>query len=181
MPNTERRRKPKLVIRRKPRPIKNWVTSHELFLGYRYRQRRVTINPNTGKTLVFQPYISVKESSNHDWAMQFPEWESIIKMYWDIVTEELTKGNTIVLSRDMGRLVFYKSKCPPQIRGNKKFMNSATFGYKPVLSWHRNYEKGFKRKMWYQFNLSRGSQWAKVGKELRDNPSIIFKYQDNVK
>jgi hypothetical protein len=156
-----------------------WMTSYDVFKGYRYRKQHTRVNPNTGKTMVYQPYIPVAESSNHEFALTFPQWEKVIQTYFDVIREHLTKAILVQLPKELGILEMcrVKKKLNPNAK-KPMFLNLATMGFSPKMIWMRYQEKNFRHKMWYVFNLSRRYQWSYVGKALKKDPSIIFKWNN---
>lgn len=153
-----------------PKTIKKWVVGHDLFQGYRYKKRKVEINPDTGKLSVFQPYIPCKESSNHEFSLTYDEWLKVVETYFNVVTEETyNNGKIYEFPRNIGRLEMqsYKSNFT-------KFRNFPTMKLRPRIVWFRNFIGAFKKKRWYTFNLSRKKQWTIIGKILKENPSSIF-------
>ena len=174
--NTENKKKPG-VFRSK---IKDWVREQEFFQGYRYKQRKVIVNPDTGKTMVYAaPYIKLKESSNHEFALTFDKWLDVIRIYFNIVTEKLVEGHEFEFPRNLGKILLIKKRPKENvIRSGRFFRNSHTGGYKPLLIWKRITEQDFLHKKWYIFNLSRKKQWPIISKSLMSNPKIIYKFPE---
>lgn len=160
--------------------ITDWLTSERMFLTYRYRQQDIRVNPKTLKLGVFHPYVKDEDSSNHRYALKFPQWQEIVQTYFDIVVEHLLKGIVFEFPRNMGHLEMCKIKMPTVVmRGLKtSFRNLSTLGYKPKLVWRKKTIKGMNTKWWFLFNISKKRQWVKMGRLLRENPSIIFEYPD---
>lgn len=156
--------------------VKKWLTGKDVYMGYRFKKSKIIINDN-GTTSVFQPYIKKEDETNHEFSLIYDDWKEIVDCYWDIVVDHLIEGSKYKFPRNMGHLEMCKIKPMRHIiRGNKKFMNLNTLGYKPKLIWIKNYEKNFATKFWFIFNISRNKQWSKMRKKLLEDPSIIFSY-----
>lgn len=175
--NTEKRHKPGVFRTGK---IKDWVTEQDVYQGYRYKKRLIKVNPDTGKTMVYAaPYIKVKESSNHEFALTFDLWLEVIRIYFNIVAEKLAQGHEFEFPRNMGKILLIKKRPKEDvIRSGKLFRNAHTMGYKPILIWKRIMERDFLHKKWYIFNFSRKIQWPIISKAIRTNPKIIHKYPE---
>jgi len=167
----------KFVLYDKPRkkPV-DWVSDHDIYKGYRFRKRHITINEE-GKNIVQAPYIPLKESTSHEFSLTFPEWKELVNSYWDEVVDELIEGNTFEMPKELGCLTMMK-KLKNQVRQNKLYRNSHTGGYVPFLVWKRFHAGSFLHKMWYLFNISRKKQWSRVSKKITKNPSLIYRYSD---
>jgi nucleoid DNA-binding protein len=160
--------------------IKDWVTEQDVYQGFRYKKRRIEVNPKTGKTMVYAaPYIKLKESSSHEFSLTFDKWLEILKMYFTIISEKLAQGHEYEFPRNMGKILLIRKRPKENvIRGGKLFRNSHTLGYKPLLIWKRITERDFLHKKWYVFNLSRKIQWPIISKAIYSTPSIIYKYPE---
>jgi len=160
--------------------IKDWVTEKDIYQGFRYKKRHIKVNPNTGKTMVYSdPYIKLKESSNHEFSLTFTDWLKILKGYFNIVAEHLANGDEFEFPRNMGKILLVRKRPKNNVvKGNKFFRNSHTLGYKPVIIWKRIKEEGFLHKKWYIFNLSRKIQWPIISKAIFKNPTLIYKYPE---
>jgi len=169
----------KFTIYDKPRKkVVDWVSDHDIYKGYRFRKRHITINKE-GKNIVHAPYIPLKESTNHEFSLTFPEWKELVKAYWDIVVDELIEGNQFELPKELGHIQMMK-KMGNQIRQNKLYRNNHTGGYSPFVVWNRFHAGRFSHKMWYMFNISRKKQWSRVSKRIHKNPSLIYRYPECV-
>ena len=167
------------TLRVKPRKkVVKWATERDFFLGYRFKKRNITKNEN-GVDIVHAPYVPVEQSTNHEFSLTFPEWDRVVKEYWDLVVDELTLGNTFELHRELGHLRFTKVNVR-NVRKDKLFRNSHTLGYSPRVIWHRYKTAKFQHRMWYIFNISRAKQWSRVSKAIHKNPSLIFNYTDGL-
>ena len=174
--NTKRLQK--FVLKERPRDVVDWVNSYELYHGYRFRKRDIRVHPTTGKLQVRAPYISKTESSDHEFALTFSEWQDILETYWNVITESLFDGDSFTMPRGLGTLemVKYKGVCN---HPTFKSFNFNTMGYRPKVIWNRKYTGKFLHKTWYTFNLSRKKQWKIVGQKLKDDPSQIFNLKDS--
>jgi len=133
----------------KPTKVKDWLTEQDLYLGYRYKKRKVVVNSN-GKVSVFHcPYVKAKESSSHEYSLFFDEWIYLQRLYWYIVAERLAQGDEFILPKNMGVIALMRIR-PKSLRvsfgGTKVFRNMHTQGWKPKTVWRRRHEKGFNRK-----------------------------------
>lgn len=161
-------------------PITEWLTSERMFLAYRYKKQDIRVNPKTGKIMVPQPYVKDEESSDHKYALTFPQWQEIVETYWDIVVDNLIEGKSFKFPMMLGYIEMCKVKMRTVVmRGLKhSFRNLSTLGYKPKMIWRKNHTIRFSTKFWFMLNLSKQAHWTKMGKMLREDPSIIFKYPD---
>lgn len=167
----------KFVIFDKPRKkVVDWVTDHDIYKGYRFRQRKITTSPE-GKISVHAPYIPAEESTLHEFSLQFPEWKSLVNAYWNIVVNELIEGNQFEMPKNLGHIQLMKRQ-KKNVRQNKLYRNSHTMGYVPWLVWNRFHTGRFKHKMWYMFNISRKKKWPMIAKAITKNPSLIFNYPE---
>lgn len=162
----------------KNKKLKDYVGKEEIFQGYRYKQRRITINPSTGKQLVWQPYIKKKESSSHAFALTFDKWSDIIDDYFQVMADLCMEGHDIQLPKNLGIVRLVRKKEKPKVRNNKIFRNLHTFGFKPRVVWHRKQEARFYHKFWFGFNFSRQKIWKRISKLLYAKPETIFKYPE---
>lgn len=162
----------------KNKKIKEYVGKEEIFQGYRYRQRKITINPNTGKQLVWQPYIPKKESSNHPFALTFDKWSEIIDDYFQVVADMCMEGHDVEFPKGLGMIRLVRKKTKPKTRGNKIFRNLHTLGFSPRVVWHRKNQATFYHKFWFGFNFSRKKIWSKISKDLYAKPEKIFIYPE---
>jgi len=162
----------------KNKKLVGFVGKPEIFQGYKYRQRRITTNPKTGKTLVHSPYIPLKESSNHSYALTYDKWSEIIDAYFNTITDVLMEGHDIMLPKKLGLIRLVRKKKAPIKKNGNIFRNLATFGYVPRIVWHRKREGRFMHKHWFTFNLSRNKIWNKISKRLVASPELIFKFPE---
>ena len=184
--NTENKIRDKFIFYREGQEQeepKMWMTSWDVFKCYRYRKQYSRVNPKTGKLMIYQPYIKTAESSNHEFALIFPEWEKIIQTYFNVMIEALTKADTVKFPRDMGYLQMCRVKKNINSERSKrskmpKFLNLATMGFKPKVIWIRRHEMNFANKMWFRFLFSRKYQMSHVGRELKRDPSIVYNWDN---
>lgn len=162
----------------KNKKIKEYVGKEEIFQGYRYRQRKITTNPNTGKQLVWQPYIKKKDSSNHAFALTFDKWGEIIDDYFQVVADLCMEGHDIELPKGLGLIRLVRKKGKAKVRGNKIFRNLHTFGFKPRVVWLRKRDATFYHKFWFGFNFSRKIIWSRISKLLHAKPETIYKFPE---
>lgn len=166
----------KFTLYDKPRKkLVDWVTDHDIYKGYRFRKQRTTVN-SEGKDIVHAPYIPISESTNEAFSLTFPEWKKIVKAYFDIVVDEMTKGNQFEMPK-LGHIQMTK-KIRPKVRQGRLFRNNHTMGYSPHLVWTRFHTTRFVHKMWYIFNISRKKQWSRVSKAIYKNPALLFSYPE---
>lgn len=151
-----------------------WITEKDFFQKYRYKKRKVE-----GKKIWSNPYISKKDSSTHEYAMTVDEWHGVIKEYWNIVVDRLIEGDTFQMPREMGTLELVRKR---GIRKNNThvYRNLHTQGFYPYVVWKRWRNGRFLHKMWYRFNISTKKQWSKVSKALYKEPSLIYKYHEDI-
>lgn len=169
----------KFVLYDKPRKkVVEWVSDHDIYKGYRFRKRHITINEE-GKNIVHAPYIPLKESTSHEFSLTFPEWKDLVVGYWNIVVDEMTEGNQFELPKGLGHIQMVKRQVK-KVKQNKLYRNNHTQGYSPFVVWNRFKAGTFLHKMWYMFNISRKKQWSRVSKQLMKNPSLIYSYPEGV-
>lgn len=169
----------KFTLYDKPRKkVVDWVSDHDIYKGYRFKKRHITINKE-GKNIVHAPYIPLKESTNEEFSLTFPEWKKLVNEYWNIVVDELVEGNQFELPKGLGHIRMMK-KFTTQIRKGKIYRNNHTGGYSPFLVWNRFKAGTFKHKMWYIFNISRKKQWSRVSKAIKKTPHLIHRYDETI-
>jgi len=150
--------------------LKTWLILQDFYLAYRYKKTYIV-----GKK-VFQPYVKKAESSTHEYSLYYHEWKVVIETFWDIVFEEMLKGNPFIMPRDLGMLEFLKVKRSYSRGGLGRCLH--TQGWSPRVAWFRYKHSRFLHKMWYGFNVSRKIQWSKISKKLFEDPSIIYNLND---
>lgn len=154
--------------------LKEYLGLQDFYLAYRFKKARIEGNK------VFQPYVKQKDSSTHEYSLFYNEWKIVIETFWNIVFDELLKGNPFNMPRNLGMLELIKVKYRYPIEGNKNKLGRLlhTQGYAPRIAWYRYKHAQFLHKMWYHFNLSRKIQWSKISKKLFEDPSIIYNLND---
>lgn len=157
--------------------IRDWIGKQQLYLGYRYKKRRIYINPKTGKKQVPQPYIKAEDCSDHAYALDYKEWSEVLDAYFKCMTIRLIEGEVFVIPKDLGELIMLKQKSNPKKKWGQVYRNIRTMGFRPWLGWFRKGKAAFQNQFWFSsINLSRKKLWPLMGKKLTTEPETIFKY-----
>lgn len=154
--------------------IKEYLTLEDFFLKFRFKKRHIV-----GKN-VFQPYVKLKDCSDSEYALTFPEYKKIIQTYWTIITENLIEGKPFMMPRNLGMIELVKQKKKVTKKG-VLYRNLHTQGYTPRVAWFKHKHARFLHKKWYTFNLSRKKRWKQISEALFENPDKIYNFSDSSK
>jgi len=127
------------------------ITLKDLFFFYPYKQ-----NIRFSRNTVPSPYIRKEDVVDHEHSLDFNEWSFIVDTYLEVLKEELSKGNSIVLPQRLGWLQIRKKKMRRFFNRIKSTAENKVFTYRTDcdnyyldLIWYRKSREAMITLKWY--------------------------------
>lgn len=154
--------------------MKAWITNQDIYLWYRHKKQDIE------GSKVWYPYIKKEDSSDHQYALTFRQWQIIVSTYFEILVDKMIEGYKFDLPKRLGTICLLRDD-EKKVKGGILFRNLHTMGFHPMVAWFRHKGGVFRRKRWYKFNLSRRIVWKKISDTLFEEPHMIYNYDLNSK
>jgi hypothetical protein len=157
----------------------------DLFKHYPYKKRH--------KKNIFRPLTKTwTYVEDHELSLNWSQWSTFMAIYFKHLFNFVISGRAVKLPNQMGIFRMYKYKYPSTHKAVDfdhlqktgeiiYFQNNHTNGYGPIIKWHRKKHQGSFRRKWFWMIRFLDTSNARLAKEYKKDPSLLFSYDDPAK